>query len=550
MPNRDQCDLRVPRCSTCERQDEQCNITDCVTYPYAAIESLKSHIRDLETKLEAANRQPSSNDHRPQAVSNEFQPPRGPSSPRIEQPATDEFGSSWAGDIVNEAQELGTLVVGGPDGHSNNIYGESTSPGRTRAPPRRPRLEDHFRTQAVGSATGSTFARIFFKQLNLSLSPATKDKPQELSYGATQQNAALPPQPIARFLLSQYFCRVHLWWPFLSLPALRRAFLTIYDDPRRCSDYNKFVVFAVLALGSAQSSESREYARLMELNDPGLYFRTSLRLFSNLHDHPRDIRGVNSVLLLFLWMMGLSSSSHSNDLWQLSRYAMSMALEAGMHRRTDSWGFSSEELETRNRVWWCVYCLERQVAVSTGRVLSVREAAMDAPIPKSAPWSLDKLNDSETTSSPVLAKLGVLLFNHMIQLRRIGGRILESVYIARGPDGKAASTTFQQIYDEFHTLQTELDLWKKDMDALNIKGTRECSEMRVEYGLLLLLMHRPSPTFMIPSRQMVAICSLQSGFQQCAPVDKTGIPVWNVCRHSFLSTISRGPPGRPCWALL
>lgn len=362
----------------------------------------------------------------------------------------------------------------------------------------------------VGSATGSTFARIFFKQIDLA-APSSTSRPARQDFLGLDQdlprnNAALPPQPVAKFLLVAYIRRVHLWWPFISLPFLRSSFARMYEDPTRCTLYQRFLILLVMALASATCSESQEYRRMMDLNSPTDYFHTGLRFFLNLHDHPRDLQGLHSVLLVSLWMLGSNVRSHGDDLWQLSRYTMSTAIEMGLHRRAAASGdFSAEDREIRNRTWWCVYSLERQVAVITGRVLSVRDHAIDAPKP--ALSSLDSLTSSEAQAASVVHRLNVKLFNHLVKLRQIGGRILESVYIARGPDGRASRTTFQQICNEIDKIRKELENWKQDITALDFKGTREYSEMKVEYGLLLLLMYRPSPTFMIPSREMVEICS-------------------------------------------
>ncbi|KAJ3957013.1 hypothetical protein N0V92_006429 [Colletotrichum tropicale] len=303
-----------------------------------------------------------------------------------------------------------------------------------------------------------------------------------------RNNAALPPQPIARFLFAAYIRRVHLWWPFISLPFLRSTIGHLYEDPARCSLYQRFLVLMVLALASSHSAGSPEYRRMLDVNSPADYFQTGLRFFLNFHDHSRDLQGLHSILLLSLWMMDSNVRSHGDDLWHLSRYAMSVAIEMGLHRRSSSAGsFSAEDTEIRNRTWWCIYSLERQVAVITGRVLSVREHAIDAPKPMLS--SLDNLSSSEAQAAPVVHRLNVQLFNHLVRLRRIGGRVLESVYIARGPDGRASKTTFQQICDEIEKVQQELQSWKRDIEGLDVKGTREYSEMKVEYGLLLLLMH-------------------------------------------------------------
>lgn len=212
----------------------------------------------------------------------------------------------------------------------------------------------------VGSAADSTFARIFFKQINFRPPGTSSQRGGALDQCLSERNAALPPQAVARCLLIVYIRRVHVWWPFLQLPYLRRTFQRIYQSPQQCSEYEKFLTFIVLALASSDLSKSDENSvASMDLNEPSAYFSTSLRFFTGFHDHPPDILSIRAVLLLGIWMLNSASSCHTNDLWQLSRYAMSAAVEAGLHRHNTNWGFSTEELEVRNRTWWCAYNLER-----------------------------------------------------------------------------------------------------------------------------------------------------------------------------------------------
>jgi hypothetical protein len=297
------------------------------------------------------------------------------------------------------------------------------------------RMPTKLTTMTVGSATGTTFARIFLKQLNLAPIPLPDDGGTAFELDVTCQYAALPPERVAFYLLNTYISRTHTFWPMLGLPALRRAFHTIYNDPKRCGAYEKFTIFLVLALASAQCTDDKTYRRMADLSAPTAYFRTGLRLFSSFADHPRDLGGLKAVLLLGLWMLDSDWDAHIDDLWHLSRYAMSMAIEVGIHRRNAGWSLSQDDLETRNRVWWCVYNLERHVAVITGRVLSIREHAIDTPQPCAT--DADSLTNQEALAAPTYHKLGVRLFIQVINLRRLSGRVLESVYIARGPDGRS-----------------------------------------------------------------------------------------------------------------
>lgn len=358
--------------------------------------------------------------------------------------------------------------------------------------------------RAVGSAAGSTFARIFFTMLRLTPPDRLKDAS---SSGQTlpERDAALPPRNVARFLFHQYIAQVHIWWPFLPLSLLRGTFQRIYKDTRGCGDFDKLLIFMVLALSSAECSDNAEYIAMTDINSPLNYFRTGLRFFTASSERARDLQSLQAIVLMTILMLKSGIPSLHGDLWHLSRYVMSAAIELGLHRHNAHWGFSPEELEVRNRTWWSIYCLERQIAVMTGRVLSVRDHAIHSPMPMDS--SIDQLEPAEAAAAPLFQRHGHRVFSSMIGLRRIGGRVLESVYIARGPDHKALFTSFQQICSEVDSIRGSLERWKVDVEALEMKHSRVYYEFKVEYCLILLLLNRPSPTFMIPSHQMVAVCS-------------------------------------------
>lgn len=150
-----------------------------------------------------------------------------------------------------------------------------------------------------------------------------------------------------------------------------------------------------------------------------------------------------------------------------------------------------------------------------------------------SPNTFDNLTPPESSTAPILHKHGVAVFRHMITLRKIGGRILESIYIARGPNGTAMDTTFQQICATSDLIRRDLELWEQQLEAMALKPSREYSEMKIEYCMLQLLLHRPSPTFMVPSRQMASYCSKAASTaisQWFTIVDEYGISA--VCRCS------------------
>lgn len=211
----------------------------------------------------------------------------------------------------------------------------------------------------MGAAAGSSFARIFFKQVGLDPTSESDHGKLEMQDDPPDNTASVPSRAISGYLLSVYIARVHLWWPFMHLAYIRSCFRRIYQVPRECSGFEKFIVFIVLALGSDEAGDSKEYSSMLDLNSSREYFQTALHFFTRFREHPRDLPGLQAVILLTIRMISSPSCNHSNDLWHLTRYCMSIALELGVHRHNPSWNFSPEELELRTRTWWTVYSLER-----------------------------------------------------------------------------------------------------------------------------------------------------------------------------------------------
>ncbi|KAL2848518.1 fungal-specific transcription factor domain-containing protein [Aspergillus pseudoustus] len=460
------CDLKVPHCSACQKHGEPCNITEYVAYPYSLVASLHSKVKELEQKLQSYPGQ------------------LGPdsSSARLGDAHTQLDNSErpiWSVDVSKEAEEVGVLAIGSGDRYSEKKY--------------------------VGAAAGSTFARIFFKQVGLSPSSDVSSR-FEYQDDALVSMASMPTKIVSARLLSVYIARIHLWWPFMNLRYIRGCFQQMYQKPRETQNFERFIFFIVLALASDKARQGHPDLSMLDLNSPPEYFQTALRYFTRFHDHPRDLPGLQAVLLLTLWMLNSVSCNHGNDLWHLTRYAMSVALELGIHRHNPSWNFSPEELELRSRTWWSVYNLERFIALASGRVLSVRDQAIDTPLP-SFISSLDQLSSHEAKAAPLFHSKSVWTFTQVIELRQIAGRILESTYIARDQHGRCKSLSFQDLCYSSDELHRQLDKWKAGLDVEEISSYQEYKILKIEYHMLLLHLNRPSPAFMIPSQHMIAVCS-------------------------------------------
>lgn len=171
----------------------------------------------------------------------------------------------------------------------------------------------------------------------------------------------------------------------------------------------------------------------------------------------------------------------------------------------------------------------------------MRDQAIDTPIPSFT--SLDQLTEQAAKTATLFHAKSVWLFVHMIELRRIAGRILESIYIARDRDGRCSSLTFQELCSISDDLHRQLDNWKNQLDAAEIGSSRESKLMRIEYCIMLMHLNRPSPAFMVPSQNMVAICSHASSSalkQWAAILNESGIDYICRCYRQFHDILMAG----------
>jgi hypothetical protein len=98
--------MKIPQCTSCKRQNEQCNITECVAYSHASIEYLRGEVHRLQASLELAQHTVATNNQ-----GSTFDAPPRPTAMTEQQ-------------IRREAEELGVLVIGGSrNNNSRSSYG-------------------------------------------------------------------------------------------------------------------------------------------------------------------------------------------------------------------------------------------------------------------------------------------------------------------------------------------------------------------------------------------------------------------------------------------
>ncbi|KAF2164487.1 hypothetical protein M409DRAFT_25365 [Zasmidium cellare ATCC 36951] len=94
-------------------------------------------------------------------------------------------------------------------------------------------------------------------------------------------------------------------------------------------------------------------------------FENAMACLPNLLLYSSSMIGVQALTLMAYFSEGLSSSSLQ---YMLTSNAMRLACSMGMHRQSAlSWNMPRREVEHRNRLFWAIYCLEKQTVSRSGR---------------------------------------------------------------------------------------------------------------------------------------------------------------------------------------
>lgn len=95
-------------------------------------------------------------------------------------------------------------------------------------------------------------------------------------------------------------------------------------------------------------------------------------------DYRSDITTVQTLLLLSKRDNGCGRMLHC---WQLVGSATRMVIDLGLHRKTSIMGKNQDitygQIETRRRVFWQTYIMDKHAAASLGRPVFLREEDID-----------------------------------------------------------------------------------------------------------------------------------------------------------------------------
>ncbi|ORX81705.1 hypothetical protein K493DRAFT_320594 [Basidiobolus meristosporus CBS 931.73] len=295
----------------------------------------------------------------------------------------------------------------------------------------------------------------------------------------------LPSGPVFEHLLEVYFTFVN---PFF--PLLHKAHF--YGELRKSvHGVSKLLLNSIFALASNLSRE-REW-----LHKENARFEVFYSRAKQLLNESYDVTSLSNVQALVLLSICFRITHGGIKSWIYSGMAIRLAEDLGLHRNPDSWQtqrLSSEVRETRKRVWWACYILDRTASASMGRPLCIDDRHCDTNYPTIPQVELD----SPQVMSDPEAGYCMKVFVQSVKLYEIIGSILNNIYAIRGTSTEnpiRSESILLELDSALHTWQVSLPSSMKYEPSEYFAGIPPAAPLvayiHILYHNALILLHRP-----------------------------------------------------------
>lgn len=312
------------------------------------------------------------------------------------------------------------------------------------------------------------------------------------SHSLSAALACCPPRDIAEFLIHVFFRHAESNYFYIDRAWLLDILNVFYTNPNQLAakDAGKVsIALATFAIGT-------QYAYLESLNPSGssnpggmsfsedevgtMFFEQAAKLLPEVIQIS-SLESVQACLLLGLYCNPLDASGLAYTYYNL---AIKLAIVNGMHRKYSGKAVDETTIETKNRVWWTLYVVEKKIGIFHGRPISVLRSDVDADLPKDR---ADMIQAGPTSNIPyMLASVHLLhkledFFNEMQLLR------------------KCQKNELQGILSRLITMKESLAKWFESLPP-GVHGesgsTRSTSfrprmHLRLEYCLVRMFVGRP-----------------------------------------------------------
>ncbi|KAF9221902.1 hypothetical protein BS17DRAFT_796729 [Gyrodon lividus] len=273
-----------------------------------------------------------------------------------------------------------------------------------------------------------------------------------------------PDEDLCDKLIEAYFQRFHFLMPVLDKPlfmARYRHLMGRRGDTSFIQAEAAFisVVFAVFACAARLVDDPRLTGDRPDDGGMGMIYYERALILHYISHASIQVLHVQSFILMSSFLCSVNCLPQA---WLLVGQAVRSAQDLGLHRSPRRLATSSIDKETRRKIWWGVYCLDRMLALALGRPLGVEDSDCDVEFPVDVddeflPEYFSGVNLSP--KSPPLMSGTIALAT----LYQIAGRVLRQVYAIDNCKEVLESEKRVELQRSVEALDLELTRWFDDL---------------------------------------------------------------------------------------
>ncbi|TFK76133.1 hypothetical protein BDN72DRAFT_810181 [Pluteus cervinus] len=295
-----------------------------------------------------------------------------------------------------------------------------------------------------------------------------------------------PDRDLADKLVEAYFAKLHFLMPVVDKPSFLRQYKEAMEnqhDPDTSRSKTPFLslVFAVFACAAQLVEDVRLSTGGQRGDDGGMgmvYYERALILQYISHANIQ-IAHVQGFILMSSFLCSINCLPQA---WILIGQGIRTGQDLGLHRSPKRLTITSIEKETRRKVWWALYVLDRMLALALGRPLGINDSDCDVELPVDVDddYLPEYFAGASLTPKQRSLMAGTVC---MIQLYNIGGRVLRQVYGLENCRDQLEPERKVELQKLVESLDNELTKWCDDLPAI-FKSQSETDE-QVSLGAVL-----------------------------------------------------------------
>ncbi|KAF7560098.1 hypothetical protein G7046_g4051 [Stylonectria norvegica] len=289
--------------------------------------------------------------------------------------------------------------------------------------------------------------------------------------------------------LEAYFTTIHVAYPFIPKSSFLRKYHSLPSSRSAVHLDSSWLaqLYAVLAIGAYYSSfvgQSNQSPSTKLLHQR--YFQRSVYL-SELGKLQRSVGNVSTLLTQCFYLLAVSKT---DGCWITLGTAIRLAQSVGLHTNIEN----EKDAETRRRVWYSLYVLDRLLSLQLGRPPAICDQYCYTYLPSRTDDLQHDWDSGDLATIPDDEPSVGDYFLHVIELSSIVGRVLGEIYSPRRDmAAKMASTK---------TCDEQLLAWRQRLPRFlrfdighafekSVPFRRQRNMLAVKFHHLRALMHRP-----------------------------------------------------------